>query len=126
LSIVSDHVCPLMAIMYPSSVDYFQLYNAPCHKARNISNWFLEHDNECTVLKWPPTVTKPQPNRASLGRGGMGASCLGCASHITNLHQLQVAILSIWANISKECFQHLDESIPPRIKAVLKAKWGQT
>jgi len=26
---------------------------------------------------------------------------------LTNLHQLQDAILSIWANISKECFQYL-------------------
>jgi len=36
--------------------------------------------------------------------------------HPTNLHQLQDAILSIWANISKECFQHLVESMPRRIK----------
>jgi len=28
-----------------------------------------------------PTVTRSQPNRASLGCGGMGASCPGCASH---------------------------------------------
>jgi len=42
--------------------------------------------------------------------------------HPTNLHQLQDAILSIWANISKECFQRLVESMPNRIKAVLKAK----
>jgi len=28
-----------------------------------------------------PTVTRPQPNRASLGCGGTGASCPGCASH---------------------------------------------
>jgi len=27
--------------------------------------------------------------------------------HPTNLHQLQDVILSIWANVSKECFQHL-------------------
>jgi len=34
---------------------------------------------------------------------------------------------SKWANISKKkCFQHLVESIPCRIKAVLKAKGGQT
>jgi len=45
--------------------------------------------------------------------------------HPTNLHQLQYAILSIWANISKECFQHLVESVPHIIKAVLKAKGGQ-
>jgi len=45
--------------------------------------------------------------------------------HPTNLLQLQDAILSIWANI-KECFHHLVESMPRRIKAVLKAKGGQT
>jgi len=46
--------------------------------------------------------------------------------HPTNLHQMQDAILSIWANISKEYFQHLVESIPHRMKAVLKVKGGQT
>jgi len=46
--------------------------------------------------------------------------------HPTNLHQLQDAILSIWVKISKECFQNLVESMPHRIKAVLKAKGGQT
>jgi len=40
--------------MSPSSDGYFQQDNAPCHKARIISNWFLEHDNDFTVLKWPP------------------------------------------------------------------------
>jgi len=54
LTIASDHVHPFMATMYPSSDGYFQQDNAPCHKARIISNWFLEHDNEFTVLKWPP------------------------------------------------------------------------
>uniref|UniRef100_A0A6Q2Z1Q2 ADAM metallopeptidase domain 11 n=1 Tax=Esox lucius TaxID=8010 RepID=A0A6Q2Z1Q2_ESOLU len=29
----------------------------------------------------PPTVTRSQPNRASLGCGGTGALCPGCASH---------------------------------------------
>jgi len=38
------------------------------------------------------------------------------------LHQLQDAILSIWANISRECFQHLVESMPRRIKTVLQPK----
>jgi len=40
--------------------------------------------------------------------------------HPTNLQQLQDAILSIWAKIFKECFQHLVESMPRRIKAVMK------
>jgi len=36
-----------------SSDSYFQQDNVPCHKARIISNWFPEHDNELTVVKWP-------------------------------------------------------------------------
>ncbi len=54
LSIVADHVHLFMTTVYPSSDDYFQKDNAPCHKAQIISDWFLEHDNEFTLLKWPP------------------------------------------------------------------------
>jgi len=50
LSIVSDHVHPFMATMNPSSDGYFQQDTAPCHEAWIISNWFLEHDNECTNM----------------------------------------------------------------------------
>ncbi len=54
LSIVADYVHPFMTTVYPSSDGYFQQDNAPCHKAQIISDWFLEHDNEFTLLKWPP------------------------------------------------------------------------
>ncbi len=54
LSIVADHVYPFMTTVYPSSDGYFQQDNGPCHKAQIISDWFLEHDNEFTLLKWPP------------------------------------------------------------------------
>ncbi len=51
LSIVADHVHPFMTTVYSSSDGYFQQDNAPCHKAQIISVWFLEHDNEFTLLK---------------------------------------------------------------------------
>ncbi len=54
LSIVADHVHPFMTTVHPSSDAYFQQDNAPCHKAQIILDWFLEHDNEFTLLKWPP------------------------------------------------------------------------
>ncbi len=44
----------------------------------------------------------------------------------TNLQQLRDAIMSIWTKISEECFQHLVESMPWRIKVVLKSKVGPT
>jgi len=69
-----------------------------------------------------PTVTISQPNKASLGCGGTGASCPGCASHKSPSTARCYSI-----NMSdKECFQHLVESMPHRIKAVLKVKGGQT
>ncbi len=44
----------------------------------------------------------------------------------TNMQQLCDAIMSIWTKISEECFQHIAESMPRIIKAVLKAKGGPT
>ncbi len=70
------------------------------------------------------TVTRSHSNRAALG-------CVEREIHImdvqpTNLQQLCDAIVSIWTKISEECFQHLVESMPRRIKAVLKTKVGPT
>ncbi len=61
LSIVADHVHPFMTTVYPSSDGYFQQDNAPCHKAQIISDWFLEHENEFTLLKWPPQSPELNP-----------------------------------------------------------------
>ncbi|XP_073716889.1 uncharacterized protein [Misgurnus anguillicaudatus] len=81
-------------------------------------NWTVE------VGKTLP-VTSSQPNGASLGCGGTGASCPGYVQP-TNVQQLRDVIMSIWTKISEECFQYLVESVPRRIKAVLKAKGGPT
>ncbi len=54
--------------------------NAPCHKAQIISDWFHEHGNEFTLLKWPPQSPESQSNRAPLRCGGTGDSHHGCAA----------------------------------------------
>ncbi len=54
LGIVADHVHSFITTVCPSSYGYFQQDNAPCHKAQIISDWFLEHENEFTLLPWPP------------------------------------------------------------------------
>ncbi len=51
LSIVADHVHLFMTTVYPSSDASSSIDNAACHKAQIISDWFLEHDNEFTLLK---------------------------------------------------------------------------
>jgi len=85
-----------MATMYPSFDGYLQQDNALCHKARIISNWFLEHDNEFTALKFPPQSPDLNPiEHMDVVEQELRALDV----HPTNLHQLQDAILSIWANI---------------------------
>ncbi len=51
-----QYVCSLGmgTTVYPSSYGYFQQDNEPYHKAQIISDWFLEHENKFTLLKWPP------------------------------------------------------------------------
>ncbi len=115
LSIVADHVHPFMTTVYPSSDGYFQQDNAPCHKAQIISDWFLEHDNKFTLLKWPPQSPDLNPIEHLW-------DVVKREIHIIDVQQLRGAIMSIWTKISKECFQHLVECMPRIIKAVLKAK----
>ncbi len=118
LSVVADHVHPFMITVY------FQQYNAPCHKAQIISDWFLEHDNEFTLLKWPPQ--SPDLNPIEHLWDVVEREIHIMDVQMINLQQLCDAIMSIWTKISEECFQHLVESMPRRIKAVLKAKGAPT
>ncbi len=115
---VADHVHPFMNTVY------FQQDNAPCHKAQIISDWFLEHDNEFTLLKWPPQ--SPDLNPIEHLWDVVEREIRIMDVQPTNLQQLSDAIMSIWAKISEERFQHLVEFMPQRIKAVLKAKGGPT
>ncbi len=123
LSIV-DHVHPFMTTVYQSSDDYFQQDNAPCYQAQIISDWFLEHVNEFTLLKWPPQSPDLNPIEHLWDVVEREIHIMDVQP--TNLQQLRDGIMSIWTKISEECFQHLVESMPRRIKAVLKTKGGPT
>ncbi len=123
LSVVADHVHTFMTTVYPSSDGYFQKDNTPSHKAQIISDWFLEHDNEFTLLKWPPQ----SPDLNPIEHLWDVVKWEICIMNVqpTNLQQLRDAIMSIRTKISEECLQHLVESTPQRIKAAPKAKGGQ-
>ncbi len=114
--------CPSLYNYSVSSDDYFQQDNAPCYKAQIISDWFLEHDNEFTLLKWPPQSSDLNPIEHLWDV--MEREIHIMDMQLTNLQQLRDAIMPIWTKISEECFQHLVESMPRRIKAVLKVKRG--
>ncbi len=123
-TVYPEYCCWPCPSLYDYSVPifwcYFQQDNAPCHKAQIISDWFLEHDNEFTLLKWPPQSPDLNPIEHLLDV--VEREILIVDVQPTNLQQLCDAIMTIWTKISEECFQHLVESMPWRIKAVVKAK----
>ncbi len=123
LSIVTDHVHPFMTTEYTSS-DATSSRIMHRHKAQIISDWFLEHDNEFTLLKWPPQSPDLNPIEQLWDVVEREIHIMDVQP--TNLQQLCDAIMSIWIKISEECFQHLVESMPRRINAVLKANVGPT
>ncbi len=87
-----------------------------------ISDWFLEHDNEFTLLKCPPQ--SPDLNPIEHLWDVVEREILIMDVQTTNLQQLCDAIMTIWTKISEQCFQHLVESMPRRIKTALKTKGG--
>ncbi len=73
---------------------YFQQDNAPCHKAQIISDWFLEHDNEFTLLKWPPQSPDLNPIEHLWDVVEREIHIMDVQT--TNLQQLCDAIMTIW------------------------------
>jgi len=51
------------------------------HHVTKLESFQIGFLNMTMSTKMAPTVTRSQPNRATLGCGGTGALCPGCASH---------------------------------------------
>ncbi len=100
-----EYCCPsLYDYSVPSSDGYFQQDNAPCHKAQIISDWFLEHDNEFTLLKWLPQ--SPDLNPVEHLWDVVEREICIMDVQPTSLQQLRDAIMSTWTKISEECWSY--------------------
>ncbi len=96
-----EYCCWPCPYLYDYSVPifwcYFQKNNAPCHKAQIISDWFLEHDNDFTLLKWPPqSHLMPKEHLWDVVEREIRIMDV----QLTNLWQLCDVFKSIWTKIS--------------------------
>nr|KAF6379110.1 hypothetical protein mMyoMyo1_009944 [Myotis myotis] len=124
LSIIANQVQPIMLMVYPKGDGFFQQDNAPCHSAYIVQEWFQEHEGDFTLLRWPPQ--SPDLNAIEHLWDEVKRAFRQLVPQQLNLTELDSPIHQAWCQIPRITFQHLVESMPRRIAAVLKAKGGPT
>ncbi len=124
LSIVADHVHPFMTTVNSSSDATSSRIMYHVTKLKSSQTGFLNMTMSSLYSNGPPQ--SPDLNPIEQLWDVVKREILIMDVQPTDLQQLCDAIMSIWTKISEEYFQHLVESMPRRIKAVLKAKGDPT
>uniref|UniRef100_A0A8C8FXR6 Tc1-like transposase DDE domain-containing protein n=1 Tax=Oncorhynchus tshawytscha TaxID=74940 RepID=A0A8C8FXR6_ONCTS len=95
--------------------------NAPMHKARSIQKWFVEIGVE--VLYWP--AKSPDLNPIKLLWDELECRLQVRSNLLTSVPNLTNALVVEWMQVPAAMFQHLVESLPRRVEAVIAAKGDQ-
>ena len=101
---------------------YFQQDNDPKHTSKRADKWF--EDNDITVLHWP--AQSPDLNPIEHLWCHIKHKLLQYEVPPKGVHELWDRVVKEWNEIPPEVCQKLIESMPRRIKAVIKAKGGHT
>jgi transposase len=96
----------------------FMQDNAPCHSTHLIRNWFEQQG--ITTLPWPSL--SPDLNPLEHLWGIMKRKIQGEQFHDKN--ELWMKLQEIWSSFTPEFVQRYVDSMPQRIRAVIKAKGG--
>jgi hypothetical protein len=100
----------------------YQHDNAPRHKARFVREWFV--DNKIPEMVWP--AQSPDLNPIEHLWDELERRLRSRPQRPKSLTALATALLEEWAAIPPETFRHLVESLPDRVRAVIRAKGGPT
>jgi hypothetical protein len=97
--------------------DCYQHDNAPCHKSRFV-------DNNIPEMAWP--AQSPDLNPTKHLWDELEYRLCSRLQRPTSLTALATALQEEWAAILPETFRQLVQSLPGRVRAVIKAKGGPT
>ncbi|GBN50389.1 hypothetical protein AVEN_185884-1 [Araneus ventricosus] len=122
LNIIADQLHPYMAFVFPTGNGIFQQNNAPCHKARIVLEWFLEHTDEFYLMYWPHN--SPDLNPMEHIWDVMELQLRAQTPPCPNISTLCDNCLHIWYNLSPVMYQKLVAFMPRRVASVLKSKGG--
>jgi transposase len=95
---------------------------APTHRSNAPKVWREEHG--VNKLEWPPQ--SPDLNSIENLWKQMKDAVQKRSASIKTVDDMKKVLLEVWDEIEKERWNVLIDSMPDRIKAVLKAKGGST
>ena len=118
--ILADSVLPTLWQQFGEGPFLFQHDNAPMHKARFIQLWFVEIGVE--ELDWP--AQNPDINPIERLWDELERRLRARHNRPASVPNLINALVAEWKQISAAMFQHIVESLPRRVEAVITAKEG--
>uniref|UniRef100_A0A3B3RT27 Tc1-like transposase DDE domain-containing protein n=1 Tax=Paramormyrops kingsleyae TaxID=1676925 RepID=A0A3B3RT27_9TELE len=124
LTILEDHVHPMIQTFYPEGGAVYQDDNVPIHTARLVTEWFDEHESEVEHLSWP--AQSPDMNIIEPLWDILEERVRKRFPPPASRSDLATVLQEEWLKISLATVQDLYLSFPRRIDAVLHAKGGPT
>ena len=116
--ILDVSVLPTLWQQFGEGPFLFQHDNAPIYKTRSIQKWFVEIGVE--ELDWPAQSTYPNPIKQLWDELESRLRARpNCPTSVLDLTNALVAL------VPAAKFQHLGESLPRRVEAVIAAKGDQ-
>lgn len=120
IDILGDYLVPAAHFMGYGDRFIFQEDNAPCHKARIVTEW--KNNEGITTLPWPPQSPDLSPIE---NLWGIVASGIRMEQPVS-LNELEATVHRQWARITPPTCMNLIRSMPRRIQAVIDARGGHT
>ena len=118
--IVDHSVLPTLWQQFGKGCFLFQHDNAPMHKARSIQKRFVKI--RVVELDWP--AQSPDLNPIEHTWDELEGPLWARPNRPTSVSHLTNALVAEWKQVPAAIFQHLVESLPRRVVAVIAAKGG--
>lgn len=119
VTILADHVHPMVQCLFPNGDAVYQDDKAPIHTAHIVQDWFCEHEDDLSHLPWPPQ--SPDLNIIEPLWSTLERKVRDRYPPPSSLPELATVLQEEWYQIPLKTIQDLYLSIPRRLQAVLNA-----